>query len=212
MDIGKAFTYVFDDEEWIPKILIGGVLGIIPIVNFVASGYSLQTFRNVVRGVERPLPEWSDLGEKFSQGLALFVISVIYNLPVFLLTACRWATELAILSQGSNEEVRTVVSLIHLCLATPYGLVISALWPAVFIRYAATGDFTAAFNFREIFTFIQDNVSNYVIAVILAWALGIVAGFGLVFFCVGVLFTSFWASLVKAHLFGELYRPSTEAA
>jgi len=26
MDMGKAFTYLFDDESWLMKILIGGAL------------------------------------------------------------------------------------------------------------------------------------------------------------------------------------------
>ena len=32
MDIGKAFSYVFEDEGWISKVLIGGLLIWIPIV------------------------------------------------------------------------------------------------------------------------------------------------------------------------------------
>ena len=36
MDIGKAFTYMFDDEEWVQKLVIGGLLtlvSVIPLVN-----------------------------------------------------------------------------------------------------------------------------------------------------------------------------------
>jgi len=26
MDIGKSFTYVFDDEKWLQKVLLGGLM------------------------------------------------------------------------------------------------------------------------------------------------------------------------------------------
>lgn len=32
MDVGRAITYVFQDKGWITKVLIGGVLFIIPIL------------------------------------------------------------------------------------------------------------------------------------------------------------------------------------
>lgn len=210
MDVGKAFTYVFDDEDWLRKVLIGGVLSIIPIANFIASGYTVQAFRNMARGLERPLPEWSNLGEKFGQGLVVFIIGFIYNLPVFLLTACLSATAAVIGSRGNGEQLRDVLSLFQWCLATPYGLLMGILWPAIFSRYAMTGDFAGAFNFREIFAFIQKDLSDYAVVVILALALSIIAGSGLILCCVGVLFTGFWTSLVKTHLFAQLY-VTTEA-
>ena len=35
MDIGKAFSFVFEDERWVSKVLLGGLFMIIPIVNYV---------------------------------------------------------------------------------------------------------------------------------------------------------------------------------
>jgi len=42
MDIGRAFKFMFDDESWITKILLGGILGLVPILNFVLYGYQLE--------------------------------------------------------------------------------------------------------------------------------------------------------------------------
>jgi len=47
MDIGRSFKFMFEDEGWITKILIGGILGLIPIVNFVIYGYQLEVIKNV---------------------------------------------------------------------------------------------------------------------------------------------------------------------
>ena len=32
MDIGSAFTFVFDDEEWVKKLAIGGVILLVGLV------------------------------------------------------------------------------------------------------------------------------------------------------------------------------------
>jgi hypothetical protein len=205
MNVSKAFTYVFDDERWIPKLLIGGVLSVIPIANFIPSGYALQTFRNAVRRSQRPLPEWTDLGEMFGQGLLLFIIGFVYNLPVFLLTACLWTVGGALDTRGSGDEIRGAISLIQWCLTTPYGILMATLWPAIFSRFAMTGDVAGAFNFREIFAMMRPNPTDYAVVVILSIVLRFISGFGLLLCCVGVLFTAFWTSLVRTHLFADLY-------
>jgi len=65
MDVGKAFGYVFEDKNWLIKLLIGGILLFIPVVNFIPIGYALTALRNVAEGKESPLPEWDDWGGYF---------------------------------------------------------------------------------------------------------------------------------------------------
>ena len=80
MDIGKAFTFVFEDEDWIVKVLIGAVLaltgiGFIPII-----GYGMEVARRVVRGDPQPLPAWDDWGTKIVEGLLSSVITFVWSL------------------------------------------------------------------------------------------------------------------------------------
>ncbi len=68
MNIGSAFSYVFDDDDWIKKAAIGGVLVllssfVIPI--FFVLGYMIQVIKNVRDDVPNPLPDWNDLGDLF---------------------------------------------------------------------------------------------------------------------------------------------------
>ena len=36
MDIGKAFGFVFEDEQWVSKILLGAAIMLIPIFGLFA--------------------------------------------------------------------------------------------------------------------------------------------------------------------------------
>lgn len=46
VDIGRAITYVFQDPQWLKKVLIGGLLSLIPIIGWlIIGGYWLRVIR-----------------------------------------------------------------------------------------------------------------------------------------------------------------------
>ena len=175
MDIGKAFTFVFDDENWLVKVLIGGVLGLIPIVNFALFGYMVETIRGVALGVEKPLPEWSDFGGKFVKGLMVLVIGFIYTIPIWLIMGCFWTAALAV-GEGNQENIITLLSTGMGCLSGLYGLILAILSPAILVNYAVTGEIGSAFRIGELFGFITGNLGNYIVAILLSWLAGLIAG------------------------------------
>ena len=212
MDIGKAFGYVFEDEDWIKKIAIGAVFVLLsPLlvgIPFVL-GYMVETVRNVMADEPSPLPEWSDLGEKFVTGLTLAAAAIVYMLPVILLACLQGIVSLAAGDNGGEGLLSATLCV--QCLSSLWGLLVAVVFPAAVIRYAESGQFGAAFRFGDIFGLITANVANYVIAILLGWAASIIAGFGTILCFVGVLFTSFWAYLVMAHLWGQVGRQARPA-
>src|SRR6266508_2795233 len=74
-DFIKPLAFVFEDPNWIPKILMGALftLACFLIVGiFFIYGYLARLVRNVV-------------GEMFGEGAMLFVASFLYMIPVFFL-------------------------------------------------------------------------------------------------------------------------------
>ena len=201
MDIGRSFTYMFDDEDWLKKIAIGGVLNIVPIVNFIPIGYGLRTLKTVAEGIETPLPEWDDWGGDFTKGLMVTIASLIASLPIWVLWG--FYAIAAALSEGSDVAGLCVAG--ASCLWVLWGIAMVVYLPAAIVRYATDGDFGSFFQFGEVFAFIRDNLSDYIVAILLALVAAIVASaVGGIACGIGAWFTSFWATLVSSHLFGQL--------
>ena len=210
MDWGKSFTFVFDDKDWVTKVLIGGILSMIPIVNLVVIGYALKALKNVAEGVERPLPAWDDFGDYFAKGLVSVLGAVVWAIPIIVLAVMTGLLD-AVTGYSSAESSRVAAPFALCiwsmsCLSAIYGLFLGLVLPAAFGQYAVRGDFGAFFRFGDIFKFIQKNIGNYIMALILAWIAQFISGFGVILCFIGVIFTEFWATLVGSHLLGQVWR------
>ncbi len=207
LNIGRSFTHMFEDESWIMKILIGGILSAIPIVQFLVWGYALEALKRTADGADIPLPEWDDFGGKFVKGLILVVITIVYMIPVIVI-GCLQGGFMGVAGAAESEALGNMAALCASCFYLIWGIVVWLVMPAAWIRYAVTGEFMSAFRFGEIFGFIRDNIANYIVAIILWLVASFIAGFGLIACGVGVLFTQFWSYLVMAHLLGQVQRES----
>lgn len=77
----------------IQKFLIGSVLGIIPLVNFIVTGYSLVcTGFTEVKVEKDTLPEWENYGNLFMKGLVVALIGFLLFLPVGLVLFGAYGT------------------------------------------------------------------------------------------------------------------------
>ena len=214
MDIGKAFTFPFDDEDWVKKLIIGAVLLIIPIVNFITFGYMIRTLRNVAEGRAKPLPEWDQWGDDFMKGLLVVVAGFIYSLPIVLvniITAILGAIAGSTDSSGAQGVVALCTTVLS-CLSALWGLAVAIVIPAAVVKYAQEGEFGSFFKFSELFQWIRDNLRNYVIALLVIIVARIVASFGVIACGIGVLFTMFWATVTMGHILGQLVAQATPPA
>lgn len=207
MDIGKAFSFVFDDEQWVSSILICGLLILVPILGaLLLVGYMLETARNVMMGSPRPLPKWSNFGEKLSMGFAGLVISLVYALPLVII-AVLFACVAAGLggAAGSEDAAGAVVGSLALCLVPLMmllGLLIQPLILAAFARYLQTSSLSSAFQFGEVIGMVRADLSGWVVLFLLYLLCSIVGSLGSIVI-IGFIFTLPYSQAVFGHLLGQ---------
>jgi hypothetical protein len=211
MDLGKSFTFMFDDDKWVQKLAIGGLLilvSIIPLVNIftllVVTGYTLRLLKNTADGQKMPLPDWDDWGGDWIKGLMIILASLIYSAPIWLVSGFSALLGQFADSPRSGGEIAAVCIAGLSCLSVLWGLAVAVVLPAAIIKYAREGEFGSFFKFGAIFKFIGDNLSNYIVAILLGVVAQFVAGFGVIACIIGVFFTGFWSSLVSSHLLGQV--------
>jgi Protein of unknown function (DUF4013) len=213
-DFLRPFVFLFDDQRWLPKVLMGGAFFLLAVlivgIPFLL-GYIAKLIRNVIAGDPTPLPEWVDLGDLFSEGLTLFGVGLIYMLPMTILSILI-SIPAALTGASSQEEIRAIGSGVFgcaSCIVSMASFAISLLLPAALLMVVTTRRFSAAFEFGAIWSFIRANVGNYLLAIVTEMLASLVSGVGLVLCCVGIVFTQFWAAVVTAYALGRVYRAAT---
>ncbi len=63
-------------KDWV-KIIILGIILIIPILNFIGLGYYLKIIKSTLAGSDE-LPDFERIGELFIDGIKILVVGIIY--------------------------------------------------------------------------------------------------------------------------------------
>lgn len=209
MDIAKAFGFVFEDEKWVSKVLLGGLFLIIPIVNFAVIGYMLKVAQNVAQGNPRPLPEWGEFGDHFMRGLYGIAIQIVYQLPTLIVYGVFFCVLLAAGGAAGSERSNDgagVIGVLGLCLL-PLILILALV--GAFLSYVAAGRYVAtntlseAFKFSDVIASARGNLGAWLMLLVVVILAGFVGSLGVIACGVGALFTSFYAQCVIGHSLGQ---------
>ncbi len=183
------------------KWLIGSILAVIPVVEFLAGGYRYKLLKNGQAG-NISLPEWDNWGDLIKNGLLFTLIRYSY----ILLPAFVTYMLLRPLLERADNPVTLPTAAISISL-TAY-LVTCALLPMGLARFVATGQFKEAFNFPKILFMIKIVFQDYLITLVLVSALwlavlllSLIPGAGIILGALGV----FYIYIISGLLFGQIY-------
>jgi hypothetical protein len=188
-NLRDAFTYPFQDPKWFEKFLIGSLFilgGFLILPLFLIYGYFAEMLRNAIEGKELSLPEWDEWEKKFTEGAKLFLVGLIYVLPLGLffliiyifLLAGAIGPEYIDYDNDLYAPIWAIVSMIGTFgwmvlfgLGLLVTLVFGAISPAMICHVVVENDFSAAFRIREWWSIFRANLSGFAVTYLLVLGL-----------------------------------------
>lgn len=212
MDFGRAFTFVTEDPDWLKKILINGLIMLIPVVGTMyVLGWALEVGRRTAN-YEEPvrLPEL-EFGRYLGLGFKALVVVFVYSLPVMVLSLPMGILAPMASGSGTNSDIvgvlATLVSLVCSCVMILYSLVFMFIYPAAVMRTAVTNSIGAGLKIGEVFGLVKAAPSAYLVAILGILAASFAASLvGSLLCVVGIIFTSIYSMAVTGHFMGQAYR------
>jgi hypothetical protein len=216
MEFGQAFTYVFKDPDWLKKIALTGLIGLIPIVGlFYILGWALEMARRVINNEPEILPD-IDFGTFLGKGFQAFIIALIYSIPaiIFSLPPQLVGPIAGTLPQDSNTPAIaiTVVSLCCGGLTLIYNILLGFMLPAALGNFAAKGQLGAGLRFNEVFGLVKAAPVSYLLVLVGEIIVGIISPLGVIACIIGIVVTEAYGMAVMGHFIGQAYKVASTKA
>lgn len=211
VDIGQAFSYMTADPQWMNKVVIMGLVTLIPVVGYLAVfGWMREIFERVKEGRQELPP--LDLGGQLEKGIAPFVAMLgpmaammvgIFGLQLLMLPFALISEAAAgTAAQGVITVVVTLFSLLIMVLMTVGMVGISAVIPEV-VRRGLRGEMMPVLSPKASFAAIKNNGSAYLMVLVGAFAFNMISQVGAVMCFVGVFLTMPLAAVGFTHLLAQ---------
>ena len=209
MNFTKAFTYIFDDQRWLEKLVIPLLVTLIPIIGWmVAAGYLLRVTRNVAEHQEQPLPEL-EFGADLGRGFKVFVANFCYSIPIIIVSTLLFLPLALTENSSATTALAIFLAIIGGLLIFVYAILLAVVMPAANANLAIKERIGAAFELKEIFRMLRNNIKAWLIVIggtIICSV--IIAPLGGIVLAIGAIITGLYAQLIIAHLTGQAYAHS----
>lgn len=153
----------------IPTVVVTIIFAIILALPFL--GYTVRVYRGT-----SPAPDVNNWGALFSDGFKLFIIGLIYAIPVIIIGVVVLGSALLTIVMSATQSMSNPSDLMGLVGAVIFGILILAIvafiiWlieATAVVRFARTNSVGEAFNFGEIFSRISKiGAGSYIVALII---------------------------------------------
>ncbi|MBN1573023.1 MAG: DUF4013 domain-containing protein [Deltaproteobacteria bacterium] len=225
VDVKRALTYSFKDDNWIVKIIIGAI----PFINpFFSLGYAFQVFKQALDNkAELTMPEWDDWGGYFKSSIMIILIYFVYMLIPLVLYAIGALVGFGgawLMGTGSEGASGTGVTIAMILggliyfVGVVFAVILGLMIPMALANYAKNGErFGAIFQLgviiKNIFSIIGDYLLTFLViigivivvglAMMIVALINIIPILGQLLFFIAYMLVGFWLSLVIFPLLGE---------
>jgi len=216
--VTDAFSWPARDPEWLAKLLVIGLILLIPIVGAINGlGWMLATVDRLRAGDERLAP--ANL-RYIARGFPLFVVDLVYGLLIALVAGAIYIPGLIVASNQSHSSANPALislaialSLLAFSFATLGSLALNFVTPSIVLatdRRGIVGGLSAGAVLRQA----RANIANTLIAGLMLIAASFIGSLGLVACGIGVLFTTAYALAMQAWVvrsfeIGSAAKPAT---
>ncbi len=192
---------LFEDPDWVKKVLVGGLISIFPVANFLTWGYTYRVFVDGLNGAPSlVLPSWTDWRPFFRVGFWIFLITLGYViLGAFGLVAFISLTQGGV---SGDPQTMTMVGLGSIAL-------FNTVSPVVFTRFAQYGRVWGCFEpdaiFRDLSRVIRLDYIQLVFLFYGLWTMSLIVFLGLPIVGIPLVSVSqFVLILLFSHVFGRM--------
>lgn len=217
MDFGLPFSYPFQDQAWFKKLVIPGLIALIPIVGwFYLLGWGLEITRQIIKHEPVVIPE-TDFGKFLLRGLKAWVISIVYAIPSIIFQIPNMISSFMAQSASSDNgsgAAFSALAIITICtsiLNVVYSLLLVFVLPAAYALFLNNNEeIGAGFRLGEIFGLLKKAPVAYLLVWIGSIIAGVISGLGVIACFVGLLLTIPYSILIMSHFYGQAYLEATK--
>ena len=208
MDLERTFAFIWEDEDWITKVLIGAALTLTGIGSLAVIGWVAELARRIAAEEDDTLPEWERIGDFFLYGLKYVGISFIWGLPIALpIILISVLTTGGAMILDDPSPVIALSSIFVVCFTGftfIYTLALNLLIPAVMVPLAEGESFGQLLNPSRAWKLFKANAGGFLVALLISWlAASLLSIVGTILCLIGVLPAAVISQLFMGHLIGQ---------
>lgn len=200
--IADAFAWPFRDPDWIGKVLVTGLILVIPILGPINGlGWMLAALDRLRAGEEKlPPANFEHLG----RGFGLFIVLLAYYLVAGVVASLIYVPAVLILASEGHGTPNAVLFtlgsgllLVSFSFITLASLALTFATPSIVLAFDA-GGIAGGIRVNRVVRRATSSLINTLIAGLMLIAAGIVGELGLIVCLIGVFFTSAYALAMQA--------------
>jgi hypothetical protein len=194
-DIGDSFGWPFRDPEWVSKILLQGLINIIPIAGQMALfGWLLGGIDNLRQDRAELTPAGFN---NFARGAILWLVVFVYAVVIAIVAVILAVIGLAAGGGDQHSAIYGVFQLLQNLWSLVAEIALGLAFPTILLLTDREG-FGGGLNVPKVISTIQLNPGKALLAGLFAIIANIISGLGILVCCVGIIFTAPYAAAILA--------------